>query len=374
MAAMLRNIDKAGDELTRHDCTGYAVDPVVAFSRRRLLQTSARLAGLGASAAGLALLGGCQLTNPPPAVPARVRRIGGLYPGSRLILQPLANAFADQLRLLGWVEGENLAIEWRVAEGRDGLLTELAADLVRLPVEVIFAVQGNGALAAKQQTNTIPIVCQCGSDPVAMGLVGSLARPGGNITGISLGTGTTDTVKAVELLKTVLPRLSRLAILEDQSDLEQTLVRIPAAAQTAERLRIQILDLDVRRVEDVDGAFETAKSWNAEGLLLLPNANRTAGVNARVVELAAQNHLPAMYQGDYVVTENGGLMAFGVNIPAMWRYLAGYVDKILRGASPADLPVEEPREWQFIVNVKAAEEIGITFPPDAAVQVTRWFQ
>jgi putative tryptophan/tyrosine transport system substrate-binding protein len=348
------------------------MDSVIAFSRRRLLQTLARQAGLGASAAGLALLGGCQVISPPAATSARVRRIGGLYAGGRATLQPFADAFADQLRQLGWVEGENLAIEWRFAEGRAELLPELAAELVRLPVELIFAVATNGALAAKQQTSTIPIVFVNPIDPVAAGLVGSLARPGGNITGTTYG-GATIPIKSVELLKTVLPQLTRLAILEDQSYPPRASY-IPPAVQTAGRLGIQVLDVDVRSVEDLDGAFEAAKAWSADALLILAINTYSAGVFPRLVELAAQNHLPAMYQGDYVVTENGGLMAFGVNFPAAYRHAAGYVDKILRGASPADLPVEEPREFDFIVNVKAAEELGITFPPDAAVQVTRWFQ
>ncbi len=366
MAAMMRTMDRAVHELTRLDSAGGLQEHL---SRRTVLL------GLGRwtfSVAGLTLLGGCQFTNAQAVTSAKVRRIGYLWAGSLENTAELRGAFVDQLRRLGWVEGENLAIEWRFAEGRNELLPELAADLVRVPVEVILAVSTNAALAAKQQTSTIPIVFANVTDPVTSGLVESLARPGGNITGTAHG-GDTPAIKQVELLKTVLPQLSRLAILEDQSYPARASLVAPAA-QTAERLGIQILDLDVRGVEDVDGAFETAKAWSAEGLLLVPIPTFSAGVYARVVELLAQNHLPAMYGVDYVVTENRGLMAIGVNLPVAYRHVAEYVDKILRGASPADLPVEEPREWQFIVNVKAAQALGITFPPDAAVQVTRWFQ
>jgi putative tryptophan/tyrosine transport system substrate-binding protein len=347
----------------------------MALSRRSLLRTSARASRLGALTAGLALLGGCKLMRPPVSTPAKVRRIGYLNAGSGASAGAADNreAFVDQLRRRGWVERENLAIEWRYAEGRGELMPELAAELVRVPVEVIVTVSTSGVLAAKQQTSIIPIVFSAVSDPVASGFVGSLARPGGNITGTTLG-GATLPIKSVELFKTVLPQLSRLAILEDQSYPTRPLL-FPPAALTASRLAIQVLDLDVRTVEDVDAAFETAKAWIAEGLLIFAISNFFAGVIARVAELAARERLPAMYAaGNDLAVAAGGLMAFGVNLPAEYRHAAEYVDKLLRGASPADLPVEEPRQFDFIVNVKAAQALGITFPPDAAAQVTRWFQ
>jgi putative tryptophan/tyrosine transport system substrate-binding protein len=348
---------------------------VTVFSRRIFLRASARLAGLSASAAGLALLGSCQLINSSAATSVKVRRVGFLAASSSASAGAADNrgAFVDQLRQHGWVQGENLAIEWRYAEGRDERLPELAADLVSLPVEVIYTVATSGTLAAKQQTSTIPIVFASVGDPVAAGLVGSLARPGGNITGTSNG-GATVSIKSVELLKTVVPQLSRLAILEDESNPARGSL-FPPAAQTAAGLGIQILDLDVRGVEDVDGAFETARTWSADGLLLVATANLTAAAQPRVAQLAARDRLPAMYEaGNDLAVAAGGLMAFGVNLPATYRQVAEYVDRILRGASPADLPVEEPREFDFIVNVKAAQALGITFSPDAAAQVTRWFQ
>jgi putative ABC transport system substrate-binding protein len=280
--------------------------------------------------------------------------------------------FFDRLRGLGWVEGDNLTIEWRFAEGRPELLPQLAADLVRVAVEVIFAVSTNGALAAKQQTNTIPIVMFVVNDPLAAGLVASLSHPGGNVTGTTYGGASIGT-KSVELLKTVLPQISRVAVLEDRSYAARA-SRFPPVEQAAAQLGIQILDLDVRRVEDVDGALEATKAWSAEGLILLSQPSFEAGVGARVAELATRERLPVMYQASTQVIESGGLMAFGLDLAAAFRQGAEYVDKILRGASASDLPVEEPREFQFIVNVKAAQQLGITFPPDAAAQVTQWVQ
>jgi putative ABC transport system substrate-binding protein len=177
--------------------------------------------------------------------------------------------------------------------------------------------------------------------------------------------------KSVELLKTVLPQLSRLAILEDQSYPGRA-SQLQPVAEAAAQLGIQLLDLDVRRVGDVDGALETATAWSAGGLLTIAQPNFQTGVYARVAEVAAQQHLPVMYTGPLPVTENGGLMAFSLDLVAAFRQGAEYVDKILRGISPADLPVDEPRQFDFIVNVKAAQNLRITFPPDAAAQVTQW--
>jgi putative ABC transport system substrate-binding protein len=301
-----------------------------------------------------------------------MRRIGVLSSSTREYAPAAWDAFVDQLRQLGWVEGDNLTIEWRFADGREELLPHMAAELVGAPVEVIFAVSTNASLAAKQQTSTTPIVIENVTDPLAAGLVGSLAHPGGNITGTTYG-GATIGVKSVELFKTVLPRLSRLAVLEDQSYPARAF-QLQPVAQSASRLGIQLLDLDVRRVDDVIGAVESARASRADGVLVFAQPNYSVGVYARVADLAAQEPLPAMYQLVIPVTENGGLMAFGVDPAASWRQGAEYVDKILRGANPADLPVEEPRQFEFVVNVKVAQALGITFPSDAAAQVTQWIQ
>ena len=339
------------------------------FSRRSVLRTSARLVGLGA-AAGLALLDGCQLLSPPAPTPAAMRRIGFLYLGIRSVLQPYMDAFRDRLHQLSWVEGDNLAIEWRFADGNAQRLPELAAELVQLPVEVIVAVGVPAVLPAEQQTSTIPIV-GVHFDAVEYGLAKSYSRPGGNVTGITYGDDTIST-KRVELLKTVLPQLSRLAILANPTLAAYTMQMTPAA-RTAQSLAIQVLDLDVRRVEDVDSAFAAAHEWGAEGLLVLGDADYTAGVNARVAELAAQTRVPVI-GANYAVPDNGLLMSFSPNFQADYRQGAEYVDKMLRGASPADLPIQEPREWEFIINVQAAKALGLTIPPDAAAQVTQWVQ
>jgi putative ABC transport system substrate-binding protein len=223
------------------------------------------------------------------------------------------------------------------------------------------------------ETSTIPIVFNYMDPRQVPGMVPdrvqSLAHPGGNITGTSGGS-TTLSDKSVELFRTVLPTLSRLAILGNWTNVGNV-TAMSATAQAAQRLGIQVLELDVRDVADVDGAFQRAMEWSAEGLMQL-----APGVGSeRVVELQARNQLPVMDAGlPRFATQFGGLMAFGADTKALHRQNAEYIDKILRGAHPGDLPIEEPRQWDFIVNVKAAQALGITFPPDAAAQVTQWFQ
>jgi putative ABC transport system substrate-binding protein len=330
---------------------------------------------LGASVAGLILLGGCQYVSAPTSTVTRVRRVGFLYSGTRTNLQPYADAFVNQLRQFGWVERDNLSIEWRFAEGRNELLPELAADLVRLPVEVILAAATVSVVSAHDQTSSIPIVMVNGPAPFRLAalrpeLYQSLARPAGNVTGT---VGADSEIKSVELLKTVLPRLSHLVYLDDSAAPNHSEF-LAQVQQTSQTLGIQTLYQDVQTVEDVRAGFEAARMWSAEAILIYPRPSYSAGVNARVSELAAQAHLPVLYGVASAITDNGGLMSFGQNNLAAYRQGAEYVDKILRGASPSDLPVEEPRQFDFIVNIKAANDIGITFPPDAAAQVTEWVQ
>jgi putative ABC transport system substrate-binding protein len=286
-------------------------------------------------------------------------------------MQPFADAFVDQLRQLGWLEGGNLAIEWRFAEGRDEHLAELAAQLVQLSPDLIFA-PADAVVAIKGQTDNVPIVMAFVPDPLALGLAKTLARPGANVTGTTAGQSTMN-IKSVELLKAVLPQLSRLAVLGDTTYFAYTLY-VQDRAQTAHTLGILLQDVDMRGVDDVERAFAIAQAWGSEAVLLVTEPSFTAGVNVRVLELAAANRLPAMYQFPPNVIENAGLMAFGVNLITGYRQGAEYVDKILRGAIPAELPIEEPRQFDFVVNIKAARALGITFPPDAAAQVTQWVQ
>jgi putative ABC transport system substrate-binding protein len=276
-----------------------------------------------------------------------------------------------QLHQFGWSDGVNLSIEWRFAEGKTNLMPELAAELVQLPVEVLFASGAVAALPAHQQTNTIPIVTSA-NDQTILELVQSIARPARNVTGATIGSTTTG-IKSVELLRSVLPQRPRLAILTDPSLPAYTPEVVPAE-RTAQTLGIQFQELHVRTVEDVDGAVEAARAWAADGLLAIGGSLYSVGVYARVSELAARNHVPAMYPDPAVVTDEGGLMAFTWDRLSMNRQLAEYVDRILRGASPADLPVQEPRQFDFLVNVKAAQALGITFPPDVVAQVTQWVQ
>jgi putative ABC transport system substrate-binding protein len=341
------------------------------LSRRILLRTSARLAAVGATASSLALLGGCQLVNLLASPPAGMRRIGYIYAGSRAFNRPYAAAFLDRLRKLGWVEDENLTIEWRFAEGRNELVPEMAVELARLPVELILSAAA-GPEVLQPETSALPIVEPFIRDPHAYG-VASLARPGGNVTGLVSLPAALYT-KSIELLKTILPNLGRLAVVGDHSPVSAASTDEPATQTAAEALGINTLSLDVRRTEDVEASLVTAQTWSAEALLIFSQTSYTAGVYARIAELAAVNHVPAMFAFGPAVTDDGALMSFAADLLEAYRRGAEYVDKILRGARPADLPVEEAREFQFIVNVNAAKALGLTFPPDAAAQVTQWVQ
>jgi putative ABC transport system substrate-binding protein len=299
-----------------------------------------------------------------------MRRIGYIYPGSRTAHQPSAAAFLDGLRQLGWMEGQNLAIEWRFGEGRNELVPDMAAELARLPVELIFAAAA-GPFVVQEATRTVPIVADFIGDPLALGIQ-NLARPGANVTGLTNGDATAQ-IKSVELLKLILPQLARLAIMADHS-YPTFAARLAPGAQTAEALGIEIVSPDVRSVDDVGSAFTNALTWGADALQLISQPSFTAGVIPRIVELAAANRLPTTYGFGPSVTDYGGLMAYTPNTLALYRQGTEYVDKILRGTSPADLPIQQPRQWDFIVNVKAAQELRLTFPPDAAAQVTKWVQ
>jgi putative ABC transport system substrate-binding protein len=306
--------------------------------------------------------------------PTRVRRIGYLFAGTRAVGQRWADAFADQLRTLGWIEGENLIVEWRFSEGHNEILPEVVAELIRLPVEVIVSGGAQGTTVAHQATSTIPIVMMLGQEPTAPsapGMVESFARPGGNVTG-TVTNASAWTTKSVELLKTLLPHISRLAILGDRSAPNDVDLRTPTA-QAAQTFGIQVLDLDVDSAPGVDGLFEAAQLSGADAIYVLAIGTLNP-LFARICELSIQTRIPSMSMSPVPVTDYGGLVAYGPDYVAAWRQGADYVDKILRGASPADLPVEEPRQYDFILNVKTAQALGIALPPDAAAQVTQWIQ
>jgi putative ABC transport system substrate-binding protein len=294
---------------------------------------------------------------------AKVARIGYLT-GTNLAANPhLHEAFRQGLRDLAYVEGRNLVIEYRDAEGKPERLPALAAELVALKVDVI--VTGGGtptALAAKQATRTLPIVFAFAADPVTSGLVTSLARPGGNITGLSILT--TELVgKCLELLKQAVPGVSRVAVLWSPGALgERTEKDMLKGADVAGRaLGVRLQFVEARGPADFDRAFADMTKARTGALTVLPSA-MFVNERRRLVDLAAKNRLPAVYPWREFV-DAGGLMSYGPNVADLFRRAATYVDKILKGAKPADLPVEQPTKFELVINLKTAKALGLTIPP-----------
>jgi putative tryptophan/tyrosine transport system substrate-binding protein len=276
-------------------------------------------------------------------------------------------AFHQGLRELGYVEGKNIVIEWRSAEGKLDRAPALAAELVRLKVDVIVTGGPQSTRAAKEATITIPIVMAFDNDPVGNGLVASLARPGGNITGLST-LYPEISGKQLELLKEIVPRLSRLAVFGNSTHPgnAQALKETEFAARA---LAVQLQYLDVRDPKDIETAFRAASKGRADAVLVLENAVLTSH-RKQLVELAVKSRLPAIYpQTEYM--EAGGLIYYGTNTPDLFRRAATYVDKILKGAKPADLPVEQPTKFEFIINLKAAKQIGLTISPNVLARADK---
>jgi len=263
----------------------------------------------------------------------------------------------QRLRQLGWIEGRTIAIEYRWGEGRTERATEIAVEFIRLNVDVIVTSGTQQVLAAKQATSVIPIVFATAGDPVGTGLVASLARPGGNVTGLSNQMADTDG-KRLELLREVLPGLRRLAIMTNLGN-PAAVLETAAVQAMARTLGLEVDTLEIRRAEDIAPAFEALKG-RAEALYVLPDAVvPTNRVRINTLVLAAR--LPTMHgERDYV--EAGGLMSYGPNFPAQFRRAADYVDKILRGAKPADIPVEQPTKFDLVVNLTTAKALGLTIP------------
>jgi putative ABC transport system substrate-binding protein len=270
-------------------------------------------------------------------------------------------AFRQGLRELGYVEGKTIVIEWRSAEGQLERLPSLAAELVRLRVDVIVTAGPLPTRPAKAATVTIPIVITNDNDPVANGFVASLARPGGNITGLS--TLSPEIYgKQLELLKEIVPRLSRVAVLGDSAEPghAQALRETERAART---LRVQLQYLDVHGPSDIETAFRAARAGRADAVLTLTSAVLRSH-RKQVVDLAATSQLPVMYFSTSPgFAAGGGLMSYGASLTDMDRRAATFVDKILKGAKPADLPVEQPTRFEFIINLKTAKALGLTIPP-----------
>jgi putative tryptophan/tyrosine transport system substrate-binding protein len=299
--------------------------------------------------------------------PKKVARIGFLFNTSPSAQLAREEAFREGLRELGYVEGQNIIIDVRHSEGRLDRLLAVVAELVNLKVDVIVTSGPTVTRAAKDATTTIPIVFAQESDPVALGFVASLARPGGNITGLST-LGPELSGKRLELLKEVDPRLSRVAVL-GTSTIASHARFLKEHAQDARALRLQLQYLDVLGSKDIETAFRAASKGGANGLLVLSgpvlNSHRT-----QVVNLAAKSRLPAIYNFREFV-EAGGLMTYGVSTIDLSRRAATYVDKILKGAKPADLPVEQPKKFEFIINLNAAKEIGLTIPPNVLARADK---
>jgi putative ABC transport system substrate-binding protein len=287
--------------------------------------------------------------------PTKVPRIGFLVAQPTAISGPYLEAFRQGLRELGYVEGQNIAFESRSAEGKYERLPALAADLVRMNVDVVVTSAPPAATAAKQATSTIPIVFTSAIAPDASGLVVSLARPGGNVTGLAL-MGREVVGKHLELLKEVAPRVSRVAILQNPA--RPGLREVEGAARS---LGLQLHVVQASTAAEIDAAFAEMRSQRPAGVLVLRDPfffqRRT-----QIVALAAKSRLPAVY-GFREDAEAGGLMAYAPNILQMWRRSATYVDKILKGAKPGDLPIEQPSKFELIINLKTAKALGLTIPP-----------
>jgi putative ABC transport system substrate-binding protein len=294
--------------------------------------------------------------------PGKVYRIGWLALGSPSTRD--LDGFQQGLRELGYVEGQNLVIEYRWAEGNVDRLGALATDLVRRHMDVIMAVGAAATRAAQQATSTLPIVMTTQTDAVAEGFVGSLARPGGNITGVA-GLGVELSGKRLELLKEVVPTASRIAALWNAANV--TGASFLHETQTAaQAMGVELHVLEVRTPNDFEGAFAAATRGRAEALIVMPDAF-LADHLTRIVDWAQQNGLPGMYPGrEYV--DAGGLMTYSVILANRNRQAAAYVDKILKGAKPADLPVEQPTKFVLVINLKAAKALGLTISPSVLFQ------
>jgi len=297
----------------------------------------------------------------------KVPRIGFLVGASPSTNAARTEAFRQGLRELGYVEGKNIVIEYRYAEGKLDRLPDLAAELVRLKVDVIVTGGSQTTRATKQAASTIPIVMAQDNDPVGNGFVASLARPGGNITGLATLTPEISG-KRLELLKETVPRLSRLAVLGTSTEPGNSqAVRETELAAGASRVQLQYLD--VRDPRDIESAFHAASKERADAVLVLVsavfNAHRT-----QLVEVAVKSRLPAIYTNSEYV-DAGGLMTYGVSITDLFHRAATYVDKILKSAKPADLPVEQPIKFELVINLKTAKQIGLTIPPNVLARADR---
>ena len=299
--------------------------------------------------------------------PAKVYRIGLLSPFSPADTALWHQAFRQGLHDLGWIEGKNISIDYRYAEGRNDRLADFAADLVRSKVDVIVTSVTPDAAAAKKATGTIPIVMASAGDPIASGFVGSLARPGGNITGLSQMAPEL-AGKRLEMLKEIIPRLSRIAVLwnpEDQmSAINWNEIQLPAR-----KLGVQLHSMEARSLKELDKLFDDAAKAHVGALVIMPNSAFVTNLK-RIADLAAKHRLPSIFH----ITEfasAGGLIAYGPDRADLFRRAAAYVDKILKGAKPGDLPIEQPIKFELALNLKTAKALGIKIPNSILVRADK---
>jgi putative ABC transport system substrate-binding protein len=298
----------------------------------------------------------------------KIPRIGYLIAASRSASLARTEAFQQGLRDLGYVEGKNIVIEWRSADGKLDRLPALAAEVVRLKVDVIVSAGPALTRSAKEATKTIPIVMTQDGDPIGSGFVASLARPGGNITGLS-SLRADLSGKRLELLREILPKLSRVAVL-GTSNLPGNAQELRETELAAAAFGVKLQYLDVLGSKDIETAFRAVSKGRAEAVLMMVAGFVAGGHRTEIAELAVKSRLPVVYAERRFV-EAGGLMTYGVNVEDLDRRAATYVDKILKGAKPANLPVEQPTKFELIINLKAAKQIGLTIPPNVLARADR---
>ena len=305
--------------------------------------------------------------------PGKIPRVGILFIGGRD--QPHLEAFKQGLRERGYIEGKNIALVYRYAEGNVERLPLLAAELVRLKVDVIVTTSGNSARAVTQATKTIPVVLTTGADPVKTGLAESLAKPGRNVTGLSIIEEDLSG-KRVEILKETFPKMTRMAYLWNPVAVTYSAggtvsgnLSYDVARKAAESVSVQLLSYKVRTLAEIESAFAEMPKVHPHALLVVQSPLMTVN-SKRIVELALEHRLPSMYPSNQFAQE-GGLMAYGPMIADLYRRAATYVDKILKGAKPGDLPVEQPRKFELVINLKTAQQIGVTIPQSVLYRADR---
>jgi putative ABC transport system substrate-binding protein len=296
-------------------------------------------------------------------------RIGFLDSSTPSGIAVLVDALRQELRKLGWTEGKNVTFEFRFAEQKPERLPQLAAELVRLNVDLIIAPAGPTVLAAKEATKTIPIVMTNPADPVGEGMVASLARPGGNVTGLS-SLGVELNTKRLEILKDTIPKLAHVGLLRPPSDNISMQLQLKALRAAALELKVKLEEIKTEAdAASLENAFKAAKQKRVDAMMTVTTRPFFAE-RKRIVELAVKHSLPAIYyQKEFV--DNGGLMSYGADFTELFRRGAHYVDKILKGAKPADLPVQQATKFEFVINLKTAKQIGLTIPPNVLARADK---